>query len=87
MSLSYEFEVSPFPNMLLISWVPRRPRYDKINSTKTQERQKRGCFCASKMEEREGLYNNCGENMNGRTFNEGWQRMREDQEPKPNFRV
>ena len=27
------------------------------------------------MEERGGLYSSGGENMNGRSFNEGWQRI------------
>ena len=47
-----------------------------LNFTKTQERRRDGVFfvCLG-MKEREGLYSSGGENMNGRPFNEGWQRI------------
>jgi len=39
------------------------------------------------MEENEGLYSNGGENMNGRVLNEGWQRIKENHEPRSYFNI
>ena len=39
--------------------------------TRTQERRRKGGFCVSWNEREGGLYSSCGENMNGRPFNEG----------------
>ena len=38
-------------------------------------------------EEEGGLYSSSGENMNGMTFNEGWQKIKENHEPRPYFRL
>ena len=42
-----------------------------LYSTKTQERRREGIFVCLGMEEKKGLYNSSGENMNERLFNEG----------------
>ena len=42
-----------------------------LNFTRTQERRREGVFVCFGMKEREGLYSSGGENMNGRSFNEG----------------
>ena len=46
-----------------------------LNFTRTQERKRKGFFVSFGMKERGGLYSSGGENMNGRPFNEGWQRI------------
>ena len=33
------------------------------------------------------LYSSGGENMNGRSFNEGWQRIKKNHEPRPYFKL
>ena len=43
--------------------------------TRTQERRKDGGFGVCGMEKNESLYSNGGENMNERSFNDGWQRI------------
>ena len=46
---------------------------DYSTSLELKKREKRGFFLSLGMKEREGgLYSNGGENMNGRSFNEGW---------------
>ena len=42
-----------------------------LNFTRTQERRREGVFVYFGMKERGGLYSSGGENMNGRSFNEG----------------
>ena len=42
--------------------------------------EKRECFCVG-MEERGSLYSSGRENMNGKTFNESWQIIKENHEP------
>ena len=42
-----------------------------LNFTKTQERRRERVFVCLGMEEKKGLYNSGGENMNGRLFKEG----------------
>ena len=39
--------------------------------TRTKERRREGGFLCLGMEEKGGLYSSGGENMNGKTFNEG----------------
>ena len=47
-----------------------------LNFTRTQEKKRDEVFCVYfEMKERGGLYNSGGGNMNGRSFNEGWQRI------------
>ena len=41
------------------------------NFTRTQEKRRDDVFVSFGMKEMEGLYSSCGENMNGRSFNEG----------------
>ena len=43
-----------------------------LNFTRTQER---GFFVCFEMKEIRGLYSSGGRNMNGRLFNEGWQKI------------
>ena len=45
---------------------------------RTQERRRDDVFVCFRMEKREGLYSNCGENMNRRLFNKSWQRIKEN---------
>ena len=42
-----------------------------LNFIRTQERGREGVIVCFGMKERGGLYNSGGENMNGRSFNEG----------------
>ena len=42
-----------------------------LNFTRTQERGRGGVFLCPGMKEKGGLYSSGGENMNGRSFNEG----------------
>ena len=42
-----------------------------LNFTRTQERRGDGVFVCSEMNERGGIYNSSGGNMNGRSFNKG----------------
>ena len=42
-----------------------------LNFIRTQERRKEGGFSCLGMKEKGGLYSSGGENMNGRSFNEG----------------
>ena len=42
-----------------------------LNFTRTQERRRDWVFVSFGMKERGGLYSSGGENMNGRSFNEG----------------
>ena len=42
-----------------------------LNFTRTQERGREMVFLYLEMNEREGLYSSGGDNMNGRSFNEG----------------
>ena len=42
-----------------------------LNFTRTQERRREGVFVCLGMKKIGGLYNSGGENMNGRSFNEG----------------
>jgi len=44
-------------------------------------------LCPWNGEGRRGLYSNGGENMNRVTFNEGWQRIQENHEPRPYFSI
>ena len=46
--------------------------------TKIQERRRYGVFVCFRMEKRKSLYSNGGENINWRSFNEGWQRIKEN---------
>ena len=72
-----------------IFWVLRRPRYDKTNSISLELKRWRRDDVSIYIgieEVDEGLYSIDGENINGRAFNEGWQRIRENHEPWPNFR-
>ena len=49
---------------------------------------KRGVvFVCFGMKERGGLYSSGGENMNGMPFNEGWQRIKKNYEPRTYFRL
>ena len=72
-----------------ISWDLGRPIYDKTNSTSLElKRGRRGdIYVCFGIKEEGVLYNSSGKNMNEMAFNEGWQRMKENHEPKPNFRV
>ena len=47
---------------------------DYSTSLELKRGKERGFFCLG-MKERRGLYSSCGENMNGRSFNEDWQRI------------
>ena len=47
---------------------------DYSTSLELKRREERGFFCVG-MKEMGGLYSSDGENMNGRPFNEGWQRI------------
>ena len=42
-----------------------------LHFTRTQEKRREGVFLCLGMNERGGIYSNGGENMNGRSFNEG----------------
>ena len=47
-----------------------------FNFTRTQEKKKDEVFCVYfGMKEMGGLYSSGGGNMNGRSFNKGWQRI------------
>ena len=46
-----------------------------LNFTRTQERRRDGFFCVSWNGGEGGLYSSGGENKNGRSFNESWQRI------------
>ena len=48
---------------------------DYSTSLELKRGEERRFFCVFGMKEREGLYSSGGENMNGRSFNEGWQRI------------
>ena len=47
--------------------------------------EKRGGFCVG-FEGSRGLYSNSGKNMNERSFDEGWQRIKKNHEPRSYFR-
>ena len=68
-----------------ISWILGRLRYDKTNSTSLEF--KRECFYVLWNGWEGGLYSSGEENMNGNAFNDGWLRIRENHEPRPNFWV
>ena len=55
--------------------------------TRTQERRRDGDFVCFGIEERRGLYSSSGKNMNEKSFNEDWQRIKNNHEPKPYFRL
>ena len=46
-----------------------------LNFTRTQERRREGVFVCLEIKEMRGLYSNGWGNMNGMSFNEGWQRI------------
>ena len=48
---------------------------DYFTSLELKRGEERGVFVSFGMKERGGLYSSGGENMNGRPFNEGWQRI------------
>ena len=48
--------------------------------------EERGFLCPG-MEEKGGFYSSGGEYMNGRSFNNGWQRIKKNHEPRPYFRL
>ena len=48
---------------------------DYSTSLELKRGEERGVFVCPGMKERGGLYSSSGENMNGRPFNEGWQRI------------
>ena len=48
---------------------------DYSTSLELKRGEERGVFVCSGMKEMGGLYSSGGENMNGRPFNEGWQRI------------
>ena len=48
---------------------------DYSTSLELKRGEERGFFVCFGMKERGGLYSSGGENMNGRPFNEGWQRI------------
>ena len=48
---------------------------DYLTSLELKRGEERGVFVCFGMKERGGLYSSGGENMNGRPFNEGWQRI------------
>ena len=47
---------------------------DYSTSLELERGEEKGFLCLG-MEERGGLYSSGGENMNGRSFNEGWQKI------------
>ena len=55
--------------------------------TRTQKERREGVSVWFGMEERESLYNSGEENINGMTFNEGWQMIKENHEARPYFSV
>ena len=60
----------------LIPWVSRKPRYDKTTQLpRIQENRRNGVFVYLGMKEMESLYSSGGQNTNGMSFNEGWQRI------------
>ena len=48
---------------------------DYSTSLELKRGEEMGFLCVSGMNEREGIYSSGGGNMNGRPFNEGWQRI------------
>ena len=46
-----------------------------VELKKREEKRRERVFLCLGMKEREGLYSNDGGNMNGRSFNEGWQKI------------
>ena len=48
---------------------------DYLTSLELKRGEERGVFVCPGMKEMGGLYSSGGENMNGRPFNEGWQRI------------
>ena len=48
---------------------------DYLTSLELKREEERGVFVCLGMKEMGGLYSSGGENMNGRPFNEGWQRI------------
>ena len=48
---------------------------DYATSLELKRGEERGFFLYLRMKEMRGLYSSGGENMNGRPFNEGWQRI------------
>ena len=60
---------------------------DYSTSLELKRWEKRG-FLFIGMEERGGLYNSSEKNMNGMSFNKGWQRIKKkNHEPRPYFRL
>ena len=48
---------------------------DYSTSLELKRGEERGFLCVPRMNERGGIYSSGGGNMNGRSFNEGWQRI------------
>ena len=46
-----------------------------VELKRREEKRRERVFLCLRMKEREGLYSSDGGNMNGRSFNEGWQRI------------
>ena len=70
-----------------IPWVSERPRYDKTTLLHYNLRdEKRGSFVCPEMEEGD-LYSSVWKNMNGMSFNEGWQMIKKNHESRPYFRL
>ena len=60
-----------------IPWVSRRPRYDKTTLLHYNSREeKREVFWCALEWRGGGLYSSGGENMNERSFSEGWQELK-----------
>ena len=58
--------------MSLTQYLESQEDQDMTSFTRIQERRREeGFFVCLEMKERGGLYNSGGENMNGRSFNEG----------------
>ena len=67
--------------------ISRRSRYDKTTVLLQNSRGERREYFLCALEWRGDLYSSSGKNMNEMSFNEGWKRIKKNQEPRPYFRL
>ena len=70
-----ELEEEEWVSLNILSLRKNKIWQDYSTSLELKREEERGVFVYFGMKERVGLYSSGGENMNGRPFNEGWQRI------------
>ena len=70
-----ELEEEEWVSLNTLSFKNTKIWQDYSTSLELKRGEERGFLCALEWKREGGLYSSGGENMNGRPFNEGWQRI------------